>query len=156
MGDDPEETLARTLQDGEAALARGDLHGAHEAFRAAQCVDADDPRVLSYLGYTLTLVARDEQKGVAFCEEAIRRGGEDAEALFRLACVYRATFQRQRAVRAILRGLELEPGHAGHQQLLHQVGVRRPPVIGFLTRGHPINVLLGRIRHRMLRRTGHA
>src|SRR4051812_9075518 len=139
--------LDRLLHDGESALAAGNLHGAHETFRSAQRLDGNDPRVLSYLGYTLTLVARDEQKGVAFCEEAIRRGGEDSDALFRLACVYKATFQRQRAIRAVLRGLELDPAHPGHQQLLHTVGLRRPPVIGFLTRAHPLNILLGRIRH---------
>ena len=104
----------------------------------------------SRLGLTLTLVARDEYKGVAFCEEAVRRGAVDADALHRLAVVYEATFQKERAVRAVRQGLGIDTHHPGLVGMIARLGVRRPPVISFLSRSHPINKYLGMLRHRIL------
>ena len=84
--------LAELIRTGDEAWERGDRAAAHEAYRAAQQLDGNDPQVLSRLGLTLTIVAKDEYKGVAFCEEALRRGAADADALFRLATVYETTF----------------------------------------------------------------
>lgn len=140
--------LDEALAEGNAAYDRGDLAAAHAFYRQAQQIDGNDPRVLSCLGMTLVVFARDEQKGVAFCEEALRRGGESAEYLWRLAVVYQATYQRERAVRALRRGLELEPYHRGMVGMLQAVGIRRPPVFPFLKRSNPINKYLGILRHR--------
>lgn len=140
--------LAEELRRGDEALDRGDALEAHAAYQAAQRLDGNDPGVLSRLGLTLVLVAHDEYKGVAFCEEAVKRGGENPDALLRLARVYHATFQKERAFRAIRRGLALDPGHEGHLALLERMGVRRKPVLPFLARSNFINKLLGRLRHR--------
>jgi cytochrome c-type biogenesis protein CcmH/NrfG len=140
--------VAAELRRGDEALARGEAVVAHAAFLAAQRLDGNDPAVLSRLGLTLVLVAHDEYKGVAFCEEAVKRGGENPDALLRLARVYHATFQKERAFRAIRRGLALDPGHEGHLELLERMGVRRRPVIPFLPRSNVLNKFLGRLRHR--------
>lgn len=140
--------LAGELRRGDEAFARGDLVEAHAAYLAAQRLDGNDAGVLSRLGLTLVLVAHDEYKGVAFCEEALKRGGENADALYRLARVYHATFQKERAFRSIRRGLALEPNHEGHLALLEAMGVRRKPVLPFLARSNFINKFLGRLRHR--------
>ena len=140
--------LAEELFRGDEALARGEWVAAHASFLAAQRLDGNDPGVLSRLGLTLVLVAHDEYKGVAFCEEAVKRGGETADALCRLARVYHATFQKERAFRAIRRGLALDPGHEGLLELLDRMGVRRRPVLPFLPRSNFVNKFLGRLRHR--------
>lgn len=145
------QSIEDLLASGDECWSQGDRPRAHDLFRAAQQVDGNDPRVLSRLGLSLTLVARDEYKGVAFCEEALRRGGEDVEALYRLALVYQATFQKERAVRAVRRGLELDNGHEGLVSLIHVLGVRRPPIFPFLKRSNPLNKYLGMLRHRYLR-----
>ncbi len=142
--------LDERLRAGDEAWERGDRAAAHEAYRAAQQLDGNDPQVLSRLGLTLVLVARDEYKGVAFCEEAVRRGAGDADALWRLATVYEATFQKERAVRAVRQGLHVDNTHAGLVSMIQRLGVRRPPVISFLPRSNPINKYLGMIRHRYL------
>ena len=94
-------------------------------------------------------MSKDEYKGVAFCEEALRRGCDDADALWRLALVYQATFQRERAVRAVRRGLQQDGGHPGLVDLIITLGIRRPPVLSFLKRSHPFNKYLGLLRHRL-------
>ena len=144
-------SVEELLAKGDEAWERGDRAAAHESFRAAQQLDGNDPRVLTRLGLSLTLVARDEYKGVAFCEEALRRGGEDPDVLFRLAQVYEATLQKERAVRAVRRGLLLDDTHEGLISMIHRLGVRRPPVISWLSRSHPVNKSLGMLRHRILR-----
>ncbi|WP_373049592.1 hypothetical protein [Vulgatibacter sp.] len=146
----PAPTVEEQLAAGDAAWDRGDRATAHEAWRAAQQLDGNDPRVLSRLGLSLTLVARDEYKGVAFCEEAVRRGLVDADALWRLAVVYETTFQKERAVRAVRQGLAIDTHHPGLVSMIERLGVRRPPVLSFLKRSHPLNKYLGMLRHRLL------
>jgi cytochrome c-type biogenesis protein CcmH/NrfG len=147
-------SLEAELRRGDEALARGEPVEAHAAYQAAQRLDGNDPGVLSRLGLTLVLVAHDEYKGVAFCEEAVKRGGETADSLYRLARVYHATYQKERAFRSIRRGLALDPGHEGLLALLEQMGVRRKPVIPFLPRSNFLNKFLGKLRHRYLVRRG--
>jgi len=142
--------LEDLLREGDAAWERGDRPAAHEAYRAAQQLDGNNPEVLSRLGLTLTVVAKDEYKGVAFCEEALRRGLADADALYRLAIVYETTHQKERAVRAVRQGLAVDNTHPGLAGMIQRLGVRRPPVIPFLPRSNPINKYLGMLRHRIL------
>jgi tetratricopeptide (TPR) repeat protein len=142
--------LEEQLRAGDEAWERGDRAAAHEAYRAAQQLNGNDPQVLSRLGLTLTVVAKDEYKGVAFCEEAVRRGAGDADALWRLATVYETTFQKERAVRAVRQGLALDREHAALVAMIQRLGVRRPPVLSFLPRSNPINKYLGMLRHRYL------
>lgn len=142
--------LTELIRSGDEAWERGDKAAAHEVYRAAQQLDGNDPQVLSRLGLTLVLVARDEYKGVAFCEEALRRGAVDADALWRLATVYETTFQKERAVRAVRQGLNIDRNHAGLVAMIERLGVRRPPVIPFLARSNPINKYLGILRHKYL------
>ena len=142
--------LDELLHEGDAAWERGDRGAAHEAYRAAQQLDGNNPQVLSRLGLTLTVVARDEYKGVAFCEEAVRRGAVDADALYRLAVVYETTHQKERAIRAVRQGLNIDTHHPGLVGMIARLGVRRPPVISFLHRSNPINKYLGLLRHRYL------
>lgn len=146
----PEPGLEELLRRGDEAWERGERAAAHEAYRAAQRLDGNDPQVLSRLGLTLVVVARDEYKGIAFCEEAVRRGATDADALFRLAVVYEATHQKERAVRAVREGLGIDNGHPGLRAMIERLGIRRPPVIPFLARSNPINKYLGMLRHRIL------
>lgn len=141
--------LSDLLASGDEAYERGDRIAAHSAYRDAQRLDANDPGLLSRLGLTLTLVARDELKGIAFCEEAIRRGGEEPDALWRLSVVYLATFQKDRAIRAMRRGLQLAPTHPKLLLAIDGMGIRRRPVIPFLSRSNPINRFLGKLRHRL-------
>lgn len=147
-GPAPDRSLDEYLADGDAAYDRGDRIAAHAAFREAQRLAGSDPRVLSRLGLTLTLVARDELKGVAFCEEAIKRGGEDPDALWRLALVYLATFRKDRAIRELRRGLAIDPKNPRLVAAIDSLGIRRTPVIPFLHRSNPINKFLGKLRHR--------
>ncbi|HSN13179.1 MAG TPA: tetratricopeptide repeat protein [Anaeromyxobacteraceae bacterium] len=150
----PEGSAEATFAAGMAAFHRGDAASAHAAFERAHRRDPRDPRYMSWYGLTLVVVARNSNLGVLLCDQALRGAGSDPDLLLNQARVHLALNQRERTVRALQRGLELWPEHAGLQHARDSLGFRRSPVLPFLSRNHPVNTLLGRLRHRLSRRRG--
>jgi Flp pilus assembly protein TadD len=140
------------FEEGRDAFASRDLEGAHAAFERAHRRDSRDPRFMSWYGVTLVLVERNSNLGVLLCDEALRAAGPDPELLLNQARVHLSLNQRERAVRAITRGLELFPDDARLAAARDGLGMRRPPVLSFLSRNNPLNRLLGRLRHRWAQR----
>ncbi len=140
------------LDEGVAAFRARDLPGAHAAFERAHRRDPRDPRAMSWYGVTLVLVERNSNLGVVLCDQALRLTGPDPELLLNLARVHLALKQRERAVRAILRGLEQWPADRRLLAARDALGTRRPAVLGFLSRRNPLNRLLGRLRYRWQQR----
>jgi tetratricopeptide (TPR) repeat protein len=140
-------------EEGRAAFLARDPSAAHVAFERAHRRDPRDPRYMSWYGLTLVLVERNWNLGVVLCDEALRSAGPDPELLLNQARAHLALNQRVRAVQAIERGLQTWPDHAGLVAARDALGLRRPPVISFLSRNNPLNVLLGRIRHRWSQRS---
>jgi hypothetical protein len=107
---------------------------------------------MSWYGVTLVLVERNSNLGVLLCDQALRAAGPDAELLLNQARVHLSLNQRERAVRAIVRGLELFPDDPRLAAARDAMGMRRPPVVPFLSRKNPLNRLLGKLRHRWAQR----
>lgn len=140
----PFEEGRRALELGDPAAARVELE---EAFRLA----TDHPDVMSWFGVTCALAGADRLRGVALCEEAIRRAGPTARAehYHHLGRAYLAVGYKPQAVQAFRRGGSLDPDHAGLQAELVRLGVRRNPIFPFLRRSNPLNKYLGLLRHRL-------
>ena len=149
------DAAARVAWDeGCAAYGARDLPGAHAAFERAHRRDPRNPTYMSWYGLTLVLVERNSNLGVSLVDQALRAAGPSPELLLNSARVHLALNQRERAVRAIARGLELWPEDPRLIFAQTVMGTRREPVIAFLGRGNPLNRLLGRLRHRWFRRNG--
>ena len=146
------ETAQAAFEEGLAAFLARDASAAHLAFERAHRRDARDPRFRSWYGLTLVLVERNWSLGIALIEEALRTSGPDPELLLNQARAHLALNQRVRAVQAIQRGLSLWPDHAGLGAARDAMGLRRAPVIPFLSRRNPLNVALGKLRHRWSQR----
>jgi hypothetical protein len=140
------------FEEGRAAFLARDPGAAHVAFERAHRRSPRDPRFMSWYGLTLVLVERNWSLGVMLCDEALRSAGPDPELLLNQARAHLALNQRVRSVQAIERGLSLWPDHPGLAAARDALGLRRPPVLGFLSRNNLLNVLLGKIRHRWSRR----
>jgi hypothetical protein len=54
---------------------------------------------------------------------------------------------RRKAVAALETGLKIHAGYDALLRLREEIGFRRPPVIGFLSRDNILNQVLGRMRH---------
>ncbi len=149
---DAAQAALAAYEEGRAAFAARDLAAAHQAFERAHHKDTRDPRFMSWYGVTLVLVEKSWNLGIALCEQALRQAGPDVELLLNQARVHLALNQRERAVRAITRGLELFPDDERLVAARDAMGIRRPPVISFLSRKNPLNRFLGRLRHRWYQR----
>jgi tetratricopeptide (TPR) repeat protein len=138
--------------------ALGFFSGAIEIDRAAKRGGLVEPRYLSYYGLCLGLARANKHEALENCRAAIRREPYDPDFWGNLGRVALIVGRRGEAYEAFRRGLKVEPGHRTILQNLKRMGVRRPPVLTFLSRGNPINVSLGRARSRWerRRRTGHA
>lgn len=145
------EEARAALEQGLAAFRVRDLAAAHQAFERAHRRDPRQLRAMSWLGVTLVLVERNSALGVSLCEQAARPG-PDPELLLNLARVHLALNSRERAVKALQRGLQAAPDDPRLLAAQEAMGRRLGPVLAFLSRGHPLNRLLGRLRHRWRRR----
>lgn len=106
------------------------------------------PGVLySYLGYAVARCQKRYRDGIKLCEHGIKRQFYEPDNYYNLARTRLLVEDRRRAFQAIRRGLKVNPRHRGLIELRQELGKRRPPVLPFLGRGNPLNVLLGKLRH---------
>ncbi len=136
------------LQEGLARYRVRDFAGAHAAFRAAYRLAPKDPRAMSWYGVTLVVVEKNLSLGAFYCDEALRVARPQPELLLNQARAQLAMGRRERAARALTLGLELAPDDPGLLAAQEAMGRRRRPIIPFLSRGNPLNVWLGKLRHR--------
>lgn len=144
------EALA-ALEEGIARFRAGEIEAAHRAFEGAHRRAPADPRVISWYGVTLVLVEKNSSLGMVYVDRAVRVAGPVPELALNQARVAVALSQRERAVRALERGLEAWPGERSLAFARQSLGKRRRPVIPFLPRSSLVNRWLGRLRHRWSR-----
>lgn len=101
----------------------------------------------SWLGYGIALHEKRYRDGLRLCEHAVKKQFYEADNFYNLARTRLLLDDRQKAVEAIHRGLRLSPRHRGLRKLERNIGRRGRPVLPFLSRSHPLNRFLGRLRH---------
>jgi len=143
--------LDRVIDEGRSLLET-DPKAAHEIFTKAWRRNLNDPRILSNYGLTLVLVEGDRQRGIRFCEEALRRGLQTTETLVNLAKALVVTRNKEQAVRALRKAMELAPDDPRVGQEFAALGLRRPPPIPWLPRNFWLNKFLGKLSWKWSRR----
>ena len=103
----------------------------------------------SWLGYGVARFQGKHREGLRLCEHAIKIQYYEADNHWNLARVHVLAANRKLAVQALERALKLDPDHEGLLALKNEIGLRRSPVFKWLDRDHPLNRLLGRLRHNM-------
>jgi len=119
-------------------------------------LERNNPYYMSYLGVVL---ARSEQKwGEAekLCDSAVRLKRNQAQLYLNLAEVYATAGRREEAVEALQAGLKFARRDIRLNIAMNKLTSRRSPVFSFLTRRHPLNRSLGKIRHQTLSLIGKA
>jgi Flp pilus assembly protein TadD len=119
--------------------------------RKAVDLDKNNPYYMSYLGVVL---ARSEKKwGEAerLCDSAVRMKRNQAQLYLNLAEVYATAGRRDDAVEALQAGLKYARRDVRLTIAMNKLTQRRPPVLSFLGRKHPLNRQLGMLRHRALK-----
>jgi len=101
----------------------------------------------SYLGYGIARFERRGKEGLALCQHAIKVQFYEPENYVLLARVYLLRRRRGKAIEALHRALKLNSRHPEAVKLAREIGFRRRTVIPFLSRGNPVNKVLGKLRH---------
>ena len=143
----PDELMRNAL----TLLERGEHGDALVLFRQLEQITPTNApsynRVRAYYGLTLVgLGSRDE--GLAVCQEAARGEFNDARVFYAFARAALLCGRRQLALKAVSMGRVIDASDPDLEALRQKMGIRQKPVIKFLSRNNPINIALGRSRHR--------
>jgi Flp pilus assembly protein TadD len=120
----------------------------------ASKLEKNNPYYMSYLGVVL---ARSEQKWAEaekLCDGAVRMKRNQAQLYLNLAEVYATAGRRDDAVETLQAGLKYARRDVRLNLALNRLVQRRSPVFTFLSRRHPLNRHVGKIRHRTLELLG--
>jgi tetratricopeptide (TPR) repeat protein len=117
-------------------------------------------RYLSYYGLSLARADRPTREAMDACERAVRCDPWDPDLLLNLGRVFALAGKSTRALAAYERGLQIAPRHRALRTELRALDRRSTPPLSFLSRSHPLNCALGKIRaslaSRAFRRTAGA
>jgi len=129
----------RDQRSSEAAFAL------ERAYRAKP----SDARYVSYYGLSLALSSNRLKDAQALCTHAVKLDAYRSELFYNLGRVRVLLRDRKGALSAFNKGLSLDRNDARIQKELTKMGTRKPPVIGFLGRQHPLNKHLGLLLARL-------
>lgn len=101
----------------------------------------------SYLGYGIALRQKRVQEGLRLCRHSVKVQFYEPENYVNLVRTLLLAGERPAAVRAVLDGLKVDRQHRELLELHKELGIRKSPVLPFLSRTNPLNQFLGRLRH---------
>ena len=102
-----------------------------------------------YLGQAIARCEGRKRVGLELCLHAVELDPFRPESYFNLASVYLMIGNRRAAVRTLDSGLALDPEDRALRELQESMGMRRPPVLGFLSRDNVLNYWLGHFTWRL-------
>lgn len=140
-----------SFRKGREALSKGSMMEAQAYFEASLNLSRTlgdgpvQPRYLSYYGFCLSKQPERLSEAQQLCEHAAEAEPYDPDLWTNLARVSLNRGDRAAAHQAIIRGLQTGNSHPELLRLRSELGVRRPPMFGFLSRSNPLNVIAGRL-----------
>ena len=141
---------------GLEAIARGEYLEALAYLETCMELErtSSSPRQLaamSHYGLCLAMASDRLREAREICEAAVEAVPDQPDLYLNLGRVCLRQQDRQHAFRVFVRGLSINPRHAGLLSALRKLGFRQRPVVSFLPRRHPVNQLLGSLRATLFR-----
>ncbi len=142
------------FKQGIKLLRNGQSDEAVEYLQHAAELKQQNPFYLSFLGVSVARAQKKWAAAVKLCETALGLRRTEAQFYLNLAEVYVSAGRREDAVAVLDRGLFYLRIDARIRRARANLGKRRAPVLPFLEREHFLNRGLGKLRHRVLGRSG--
>jgi tetratricopeptide (TPR) repeat protein len=148
-----------SFRKGLVALVEGDPATAATHFQSAILIERQhgvtrpQMRYLSYYGLSLAQGRGANSEAIQACETAIRRDFYNADLYLNLGRVYALAGKRSKAMHAFERGLILAPSHKVLRAEMGKFERRERPPLSIVSRTHPLNKVLGKLRAELRRRT---
>ncbi len=145
------------VDDVKRLLEANNYKGALKMLGKALTEHPYNPFLLSYFGCLEAVVNRNYDHGVDICKDAIDIFNQEVpfgQDLFypvfylNLGRAYLAGGNKKSAAEAFKKGLESDPENSDLTWELKKLGMRRKPVIPFLTRTNPMNKYVGMLLHK--------
>ena len=133
----------------EACIVRGRFDLAEALLADALRISNDNPTYLSYYGYCIG-VRGELGEAEKLCRKALKLSPQSPIIHVNLGRVLLDQGFRKEARALFSRAYDLDNTNSPAALELSGMGVRRQPVIRFLPRQHPANMVLGKLRHRIL------
>lgn len=108
------------------------------------------PVHLSYLGLITALAENKFRYGATICEKAIKKDFLNPLFYLNLGKVYAAGGYKLKAIEAFNKGLQIDESYNAIIEELKKMGLRRKPIVPFLTRTHTLNKHLGLLLYKSL------
>ena len=141
------------FKQGIKLLRNGQSDEAVEYLQHAAELKQQNPFYLSFLGVSVARAQKKWAAAVKLCGTALSLRRTEAQFYLNLAEVYVSAGRREDAVAVLDRGL-FYLVDARIRRARANLGKRRAPVLPFLERDHFLNRGLGKLRHRLLGRSG--
>lgn len=148
----PVDQLPEALRRGIELCRQGDWNdGLFFLGKIAQAGRTDVPGIYySYLGYGIARCQKRTEEGLKLCRHAVKLQFYEPDNYVNLARTALLANERGEAVQAVRKGLKVDRNNLELQALYREMGIRQPPVLPFLARSNPLNLILGKIRSRLL------
>jgi Flp pilus assembly protein TadD len=132
-------------------LNRNRGEAARKQLEAALQICPRHPGYLSLYGLCIAIESGDFESARRICESAVRMNPKDPVGRVNLGKVLRLQGDNGAAYSEFLSAWRMDKQHPAPAAELSRMGIRRPPVLPFLSRSHWLNVRLGKIRAQLLR-----
>ena len=140
------------FKKGLAALVAQNFEDASKLFRQALDLERDrgarhpDMRYLSYYGLSLARAGHSTSTAIQACRTAAMKQRGDPVLYLNLGRVYLLARRIGPAAAAFEQGLAVAPDHKVLARELAEIDRRAKPVLSMVSRSHPLNRWLGRVR----------
>jgi tetratricopeptide (TPR) repeat protein len=107
---------------------------------------------LSYYALMVALAKKSYDEAERLGHMALKLDRKNVQAYLNMSEIYVRAKRKGDAVDALREGLKYTRRDKRLQRALEKLGVRRSSVFPFLARGNPVNVMAGRLRHKIMDR----
>lgn len=140
------------FKQGLAQLQKGFARDAMDKLRGAVELQPRNAYFVSYFGLSLGLAQRKWSEAESLCIKALQLKRTVPQLYLNLADVYEYSGRTSDAVDTLCEGLRYTGRDSRIEAALRGYGVRKPPVLTFLSRRNALNRCLGKLRHVVARK----
>jgi hypothetical protein len=157
--------VVRYLKAARTQLRDGRLREAYSVMFSAFSAYPEHPLILSYYGWLQAVVDKRPRNGATHCRRAVANFKTSdkhiAESVYpilylNLGRTLLLSGRKREAVETFRKGLTYDRWHRELRKEMTALGVRKQPVLPFLSRSNPLNKVLGRLRGTKAPRQGRA
>lgn len=139
-----------------AHLRNGQLKQAYGILLQAMALYPNHPVILSYCGWLQAVVDKKYHSGIAACRKAFvafkssdphTAGIVYAILYLNLGRAFLAAGRKGDAYENFSKGLKHDRGSVELKKEMQRLGLRKQPLVPFLSRSNPINKYIGKLRH---------